>query len=132
MAEPVLCYVREPWAFFTTRLLFEQWGDDWSDAPYEHNAGYPYTFSAHDAKQGTPPWEIVRVAYDGDMETPADLGMSISVEEVNAGRVPWLQTSRRRSGLVVVIPAGTAMDRFCELVRAAGGSVYRKETPTNG
>lgn len=40
--EPVLCYVRSPWAYFTTRPLFEQWGDDWNDAPYEHNAGEPY------------------------------------------------------------------------------------------
>ena len=32
---------KEKWAFFTP--MFErQWGDDWNDAPYEHNAGYPY------------------------------------------------------------------------------------------
>jgi hypothetical protein len=39
---PVLCYVEGFWAFFTTRPLAEQWGDDWDDAPYEHNAGRPY------------------------------------------------------------------------------------------
>ena len=37
----VLCYVDAPWAYFTTRRLSEQWGDDWDDAPYEHNAGTP-------------------------------------------------------------------------------------------
>jgi hypothetical protein len=42
MVEPILCYVSENFAWFTTRSLEEQWGDDWDDAPYEHNAGEPY------------------------------------------------------------------------------------------
>ena len=40
--DPILCYVDEPWAYFTTQDLDKQWGDDWNDAPYEHNAGTPY------------------------------------------------------------------------------------------
>ena len=40
--EPVLCYVEGNWAYFTTKDLDKQWGDDWDDAPYEHNAGTPY------------------------------------------------------------------------------------------
>ena len=42
MKEPILCYVKGPWAYFTTQPLKKQWGDDWDDAPYEHNAGEPY------------------------------------------------------------------------------------------
>lgn len=38
----VLCYVDGNKAWFTTKPLAEQWGDDWDDAPYEHNAGQPY------------------------------------------------------------------------------------------
>lgn len=38
----VLCYVSGGKAFFTTKPLSEQWGDDWNDSPYEHNAGEPY------------------------------------------------------------------------------------------
>jgi hypothetical protein len=38
----VLCYVKESSAWFTTRPLGEQRGDDWEDAPYEHNASEPY------------------------------------------------------------------------------------------
>lgn len=33
-----LCYVDDGFAYFTTKPLTEQWGDDWNDAPYEHNA----------------------------------------------------------------------------------------------
>lgn len=40
--EPVLCYVSHPFAYFTTQPVENQWGDDWDDAPYEHNAGSPY------------------------------------------------------------------------------------------
>lgn len=38
-----LCYVDGNRAYFTTQPLDQQWGDDWDDAPYEHNAGTPYT-----------------------------------------------------------------------------------------
>ncbi len=41
--DPVLCYVDEPWAYFTPAALTDQWGDDWNDTPYEHNAEEPYT-----------------------------------------------------------------------------------------
>jgi hypothetical protein len=37
-----LCYVSGSFAWFTTQELSKQWGDDWNDAPYEHNAGSPY------------------------------------------------------------------------------------------
>lgn len=49
--EPRLCYVDgldTLTAFFTTRPLAEQWGDDWNDAPYEHNAGRPYRWREAD------------------------------------------------------------------------------------
>lgn len=38
----VPCYVEGNRAWFTTQSLDKQWGDDWNDAPYEHNAGRPY------------------------------------------------------------------------------------------
>lgn len=37
-----LCYVKGCFAYFTSQPVEEQWGDDWNDAPYEHNAGEPY------------------------------------------------------------------------------------------
>ena len=122
----VLCYVHAPWAYFTTQKLSEQWGDDWNDAPYEHNAGTPYGYSDHDAKEGRSPWEIVKVAYDGDFESPCEghCNSPWSVEQINAGAVAWLRTSRYRSGKPVIIPAGVTLARFCELIRHGGGSVF--------
>ena len=122
----VLCYVDAPWAYFTTQKLSEQWGDDWNDAPYEHNAGTPYGYSDHDKKEGRAPWEIVKVAFDGDFETPREghYNSPWSVEQINAGAVAWLRTSRWRSGKPVIIPAGVTLARFCELIRDGGGLVF--------
>lgn len=33
---------QEKYAYFTSVDLKDQWGDDWDDCPYEHNAGCPY------------------------------------------------------------------------------------------
>jgi len=123
---PVLCYVDGPWAYFTTRKLSEQWGDDWDDAPYEHNAGTPYDYSEHDKKEGREPWQIIKVAWDGDFEPPSEghYNSPWSVEQINAGAVAWLRTSRWRTGKPVIIPAGTTLERFCELIRKGGGTVY--------
>jgi hypothetical protein len=127
MSEPVLCYVDGNWAYFTTQPLEKQWGDDWNDAPYEHNAGEPYEFSDHDAKKNREPWKIVKVAYDGFFETPdsGHLNSPWSVEQINAWAVAWLRTSSRIvGGKTTVIPAGTTLSRFCELVRQGSGKVY--------
>ena len=123
---PVLCYVDGCWAYFTTRKLSEQWGDDWNDAPYEHNAGRPYEFHEHDRKEGREPWQIVKVAFDGGFETPAEghNNSPWSVEQINAGAVAWLRTDSYRTTKPVIIPAGVTIERFCELIHEGGGTVY--------
>ena len=125
--EPVLCYIEEPWAFFTTQSLDEQWGDDWDDAAYEYNAGRPYTFCDHDRKRGKSPWSITQVAYSGPFETPSawEGNSPWSVRDINQGRVAWLQTSRYAKGDPVIIHAGCPISQFCELIEAGGGAIYR-------
>lgn len=161
--EPVLCYISKPWAYFTTQKLEDQWGDDWDDAPYEHNAGEPYGPCWHNHpsarfdpngkrgwkpgtetplevgelcrcnsckrgwnEDGTPKWELIKVAYDGDFETPCDnhANSPYSVERINAGAIPWLVTSSWTGKPIITIPAGTPLDQFIELVRKAGGTVF--------
>jgi hypothetical protein len=142
MAEPVLCYVDGAWAWFTTKPLDDQWGDDWDDAPYEHNAGLPYgplgEWSAEDGRHlprgrdfrddGTPKWEVFKVAWDGPFETPADLASSnsrYSVRTINRGAVAWLApTGYGAKGEARAIPAGTTLGEFVLLMEAAGGRVY--------
>lgn len=124
--EPKLCYIDGAWAYFTTQELSEQWGDDWDDAPYEHNAETPYGYHELDRKAGKAPWTITKVAWDGDFETPCE-GLNNSpwtVQQINAGAIAWLRTSRYRSGPIVVIPAGTTLVDFCKLVEQGGGTVY--------
>ena len=126
MREPVLCYVKEPWAYFTTQELSRQWGDDWNGAPYEHNAGPPCAYAEHDKEAGREPWEIVKVAWDGDFETPScgHCNSPFTVEQINSGAIAWLRTSRWIHGKACAIPAGTTLARFRELIRAGGGFVY--------
>jgi hypothetical protein len=111
----VLCYVDAPWAWFTTQALADQWGDDWNDAPYECNAGTPYTGDG---------WEVFRVAFDGDFCGPSDGGVWYSVEEINAGAVAWLRSPRYAPSPHVIISAGTTYRAFVCLVQTARGQVY--------
>ena len=81
---PVLCMVDYGQVYFTTQDLALQHGDDWGNAPYEHNAGDPYKPCWHNRPEhrreklcrcdgcqrdwnedGTPKWEILYVCVDG-------------------------------------------------------------------
>ena len=138
MNEPRLCYVCYQWAFFTTQALEDQWGDDWDDAPWEHNAGEPYRYS-DDPKYGDTdkePWRIVKVGYDGRLETPGEyeINSKWSVEQINAGAVPWLKTDRYASrDPQVSIMAGATLEEFKAMVEVVGGAVYTADdSPHSG
>lgn len=104
-----LCYVRDNKAFFTTLSLEKQWGDDWDDAPYEHNAGSPYLEKGQ---------ELVTLYFSGEFNEPcSDLFSSpYSVKSINAGAIPWLRHFTKN----IYISAGTTLPKFIELVESAG------------
>lgn len=123
---PRLCYVRRPWAFFTTQPVEDQWGDDWNDAPYEHNAGDPYTYLPnHDDGE---PWDIIKVAFTGNFEVPGEWSRNsrYSVEDINEGQVAWLTPPRHGNPHRVHIHAGETLDEFVKKVQRTGGDVYFK------
>jgi hypothetical protein len=130
--EAVLCYVEPPWAYFSTRPLDEQWGDDWNDAPYEHNAGEPYDWQPYMAKHDVEPYEIVKVAWSGggDLETPAGLdppNSGYSVEQINAREIAWLTDpayGKRPRIMEPVVWAGITVSEFIEIIEQRGGTVY--------
>jgi hypothetical protein len=124
--EPVLCFVGGEWAYFTTQPVTEQWGDDWDDVPYEHNAGEPYEYTFRDGDRGKAPWSITRVAFLADLRTPAwgRLNSPWSVREINAGRVPWLVSPSYESRKRVNLWAGTPLSTFVRAVLEYGGEVY--------
>lgn len=118
-----LCYVKYGYAYFTTQPLDKQWGDDWNDAPYEHNAGDPY--EPHNEKDGRT-WQIFKLGYEADLQTPEDKagGNSwYSVEQINGGAVAWL-AGDEWSNHKVSISAGTTAQEFIQKVKEAGGKVY--------
>jgi hypothetical protein len=137
-----LCYVKDDTAYFTTQDLDKQTGDDWDDAPYEHNAGTPYGPSisyfadGHEEKNsqdwnadGTPKFEIYHLKFTAwRLETPADNvhNSRYSVKDVNAGAVAWLR-GNLDDGTPIAIPAGASIDEFKQTVRLAGGTIYLPE-----
>jgi len=129
--DAVLCYVEEPWAYFTTRPIEDQWGDDWDDMPYEFNAGLPYNdrkpgFAGDDWK---PAWEITVVAFTGPFSTPGSSARSsrYSVQDINEGAVPWLREVAWRlpvNNEAVKINAGTTLRDFIKAVESVNGVIY--------
>lgn len=120
-----LCYVEGDWAYFTTQALDKQWGDDWNDAPYEHNAERPYEWQEYMTRHGIEPYEIKKLPFDGDFAQPCSytFNSAYSVEMINGGAIPWLW-SPSYGVPAVTIPAGTNLPDFIRLVKEAGGRVY--------
>ena len=95
-----LCYVDENILYFTDNFA-NQWGDDWDDAPYDHNASEPYErkyYTEYDdewcVKNGKG--NIRKIAfdrYDGYyIKQPKDgfCNSPYSVQAINKKAVPWL------------------------------------------
>jgi hypothetical protein len=110
-----LCYVSEDFtAFFTTQELSKQWGDDWNDAPYEHNAGTPY-----EPSKATEHWELREIKFSGNFLLPCtDLANSgWSVQQINEGAFPWLRTANSSHALMA---GATILDFYMFLWRHDG------------
>jgi hypothetical protein len=94
------------YAYFTPIDFSEQWGDDWDDAPYEHNAGRPYDHGSNHRDEV----EIIMIPFGIKNETawikfPDYYGCGnspFSVDEINLGAVPWIfAKGKRRSGVSI-------------------------------
>lgn len=124
-----LCYCDGSWAWFTTAPLQDQWGDDWNDAPYQHNAEPPYEWMPHMAERGVESYFLVKVAWDGPFELVGawETNSPYSVQAINRRSAPWLVPSRwpdEPHDNTPNIWAGTTITAFIELVTRAGGMVY--------
>ena len=142
-----LCYIHEPWtrgetdrtAYFTTQPLTHQWGDDWDDAPYDCNAGRPYTWRSERYAQQPdgkyrmepnpdPQGRIYAIEFTGPFDTLAGIAFNTpySVEDINGGRIPWLWTDNGDDP-PVVINAGVTVGEFRRRVKQAGGTLDKTE-----
>lgn len=103
-----LCYFKDGSAYFYKGNIKEVWGDDWDDAPYEHNAGEPYIRNEED-------WTIVKVdeeLVEQPYQYERKLNSSYSVEYINTGDVPWLIFNNKK------IYAGTELEDFLKILGA--------------
>ena len=103
-----------------TSRLSDQWGDDWNDAPYEHNAEIPYDdcggqeYTILELQFSYPDTEVDEEGYiftrDFEYFQPKDASRSNnspwSVEDINLGAVPWLFAKSRTGRGAVVFNAG--------------------------
>lgn len=132
--DSVLCFVRDIDnasmfdCWFTTQALADQWGDDWDDAPYEHNAESPHGGSHHQT-------HCVRIEWDGYC-TPATevLNSAYSVRDINGGAAPWFAPAKwhdaDRNVGGVCIAAGMTLRDFVAHLYAAGGCVLIEAAET--
>lgn len=127
--EPVLCYVSGSYAYFTTCPLNDQWGDDWNDAPYEHNAGAPYTWREYMREDGIEPYRIVCIMWDGPFVTPEEghHNSPFSVDAINAGAIAWLRPEAWAADNTKPIAAGTTLGAFKQAIKDAGGHIWVRE-----
>lgn len=122
-------YIDEPMTLYFTELqdVTKQWGDDWNDAPYEHNAGKPYEYDYDAPEQGVengrgvyPPRDIIQLILDGTYEltTPrtGQLNSHYSVEDINSCKVPWLNIKKNDTTYIHIM-AGTTLEEVLKLLK---------------
>ena len=116
-----LCYIDpdNKHAFFSERYAENNWGDDWDDAPYEHNAGEPYDEDFDGPELGVKngrgiynPIDIkeFRFILPFEYKMPCDghLNSPYSVEQINNREVPWISSIKDD----VKIYANTTIEEF--------------------
>jgi hypothetical protein len=119
-----LCYIDGNCAYFTNNFE-NQWGDDWNDAPYEHNAGEPYERN-YKVKLATGDYEKIKIKtlyfelprYWNYLPCDHFTNSPYSVEDINKGAVAWIHTKDFN------IHAGTKMEDFIDVVKKHGGKVF--------
>lgn len=123
-----LCYVEGNKAWFTNDFE-HQWGDDWNDRPYEHNAGWPYDFwheliednvelSKRKFKEHKIKHKILHFEVESwNDQRPCEVG-EYSVEDINKQAIAWIHTDKFN------ILAGTKYEDFIDTIEKNGGKIY--------
>ena len=100
-----LCFVQDGcWAWFTTQAVESQWGPAWEMQPFDYDAGEPFEWMPN------------------SNTVPYSLTIKISVQEINAKTMPWLQTGPWDASLEVW--AGATITEFLDVIRSVGGKAF--------
>ena len=111
-------------AYFTTIPLEKQWGDDWNDAPYEHNAGKPYDDIIYskdkngktviESQKDFPIYKVYFTPKHENIVMPEDYSYGgnspFCVDTINKGAVAWLFNGERG------IQGGTTLPEFLKII----------------
>jgi hypothetical protein len=108
-----LCYVDGGLMYFTSDFE-NQWGDDWDDTPYEHNAEPPYT----DENIKLIKIYFNRNTYDWKDPAWRYNNSPFSVKDINSGAVAWLYNEEKR----IAINAGETLKEVFEKLN--GEEIY--------
>lgn len=126
-----LCYIHDNWAWFTTAPLEQQWGDDWDDSPYEHNAGNPYQWHERflTYEPPIPEYQLLKIPFTGPYLEPKSTPFfenSYSVYNINRKFVPWLYPDPWYPGHenMPLIWAGTTLIEFVRIITSNNGKLY--------
>lgn len=119
MKEFKLCYVDGNKAFFTDNFE-KQWGDDWNDAPYEHNAEEPYTnYFENSVKYKIEIKEVYfEIPYYNYLPCDNYSNSPYSVEMINNGAIAWITTED------FFIKAGTSIEEFVKIIKDNKGKIF--------
>lgn len=121
---------QELYAYFTPLPLDEQCGDDWNDAPYEHNAGIPYDDVTDEVEEKdglrfvTKSHDIVIIqvpfalkSYNSCLPKDYNGGNSYwAVDDINRGAVAWIYDYNYTNKKYVCIYAGNNPFEFAEKI----------------
>lgn len=118
-----LCYVDGNKAYFTSNWK-EQWGDDWNDRPYEHNAGEPYRHYYEHGVELNIPLKECYFEIPMYFELPCDghLNSPYSVQDINNNAMPWLRIGYGDEKTYIF--AGTTYTEFIKIITKLGGTIY--------
>ena len=116
-----LCYIDSNKAYFTSDWKHQD-GDDWDNAPYEHNAGLPYNSYFDVCSNKEIPIKLKEIYFELpiDYKLPDDdyFNSPFSVQDINNHRVPWIIINNH------YIFAGTSYTNFVKQIFELGGTIY--------
>lgn len=114
-----LCYIEYNKAYFTSDWN-NQWGDDWDNVPYEHNACPPYHSYMNNGVEIPIKLKEIYFELPGYYKLPNDgcNNSPFSVQDINNHRVPWLTIDNH------YIFAGTSYTNFVKQIFELGGTIY--------
>ena len=108
---------QEKYAYFTPISLDKQWGDDWNDTPFEHNAGIPYD-NDYDDRNNRIEITIIKIPFylDYHAKYAGDWGYNspFSVQEINRGVVAWIYLESKKD--YDTIFAGDSIEKFIKTI----------------